>query len=119
MGNETYNDLLVSSELSPPNFGLIGNDEFYTNLVLSPDGGNGLWTRRMLRNMALCQAVHGWVCGVILPEQDDVKRRDRRRGRRVALLLRVDVRRCARSHHQQIGEDDHDDRIVNRRRTDD
>jgi len=33
LGNETYL-LLVSSELSPPNFILIEDDNFYTNLVL-------------------------------------------------------------------------------------
>ena len=34
MGNETYIDVLrVSSALSPPNFTLIGNDDFYANLV--------------------------------------------------------------------------------------
>ena len=33
LGNETYFDVLESSALSPPNFTLIGNDDFYTNLV--------------------------------------------------------------------------------------
>ena len=34
LGSETYIDaLLVSSALSPPIFTLIGNDDFYTNLV--------------------------------------------------------------------------------------
>ena len=34
MGNETYIDLLlVSSELSPPNFILIQKSNFYTNLM--------------------------------------------------------------------------------------
>lgn len=85
----------------------------------SPVSGNGLWTRRMLSGMTLCQAVHGWVCGVLLPQQDDVKGRDDHRGRRVVLLLRVGVGRRARVHHEQAGEDDHDVRIANRRGADD
>ena len=35
LGNETYIDILLESSalLSPPNFTLIGNDDYYTNLA--------------------------------------------------------------------------------------
>ena len=33
LGNETYIDVVVSSALSPPIFTLIGNDDFFTNLM--------------------------------------------------------------------------------------
>ena len=69
LGNETYIDLLVSSALSPPIFTLIGNDDFYTNLVLK---SWGFWVVISRRDRVGLKNVHNFsftffsrICNVV------------------------------------------------------